>query len=117
MNTFTNVVVNALTEVNFIAGSYKELYFYTFTSACAAINISNLSVSWVLYPYNHPEYIALSKSATCYDGYAVVPLLSTDTVDLGGKYMQRATLLTGVSGYNYELGQGVLNITAAIGRT
>ena len=117
MNTFTNVVVNTLTDVNFIAGSYKELYFYLFTSACAAIDISTLSVSWVLYPYNRPEYIALSKSATCYDGYAVIPLLSTDTVNLAGKYMQRVTLFTGVSGYNYELGQGVVNITAAIGRT
>jgi len=117
MNTFTNVVVNALTEVNFIAGSYKELYFYTFTSACAAIDISALSLSWVLYPYNCPEYIVLSKSASCYDGYGVVSLLSTDTINLAGKYMQRATLISGIGGYNYELGQGIINITAGIGRT
>ena len=117
MNTFTKVVVNSLAEVDFIAGSYKELYFYIFTSACVAVDISSLSVSWVLYPYNRPEYIALSKSASCYDGYGVVPLLSSDTINLAGKYMQRATLVSGVSGYNYELGQGIVNITAAIGRT
>jgi len=117
MNTFTRVVVNSLAEVDFIAGSYKELYFYLFTSACAVIDVSTVSVSWVLYPYNRPEYIVLSKSVDCCSGYALIPLLSTDTINLAGKYMQRATLLTGVSGYNYELGQGVVNITAAIGRT
>jgi len=31
--------------------------------------------------------------------------------------MQRATLISGIGGYNYELGQGIINITAGIGRT
>lgn len=114
ITTFTSNNVNTLAEVTFIGGTFRELYFHTYTSASTPIDLTYQPTLWVLSPYSQPDYISLSKSGVGYNGYFYVPLLSTDTIILSGKYIQKATIL-GVNGYTYKLGQGIINIIPAGG--
>lgn len=108
--------VNTLSEMQFIAGSYKELYFYVYTSASVPINLINQTARWILCPFSNQEYETLSKDGVCYNGYIKFSLLSTDTENLSGKYIQRA-VLNDIPGYDYPLGRGIVNIIPAIKET
>jgi hypothetical protein len=114
INTFPNTIIYNLAETNFIAGCYKELYIDLYTSANNAIDVRNSIVIWTLSPYECGDYIILSKSPVLYSGYFMVPLFSTDTISLSGKYIQKASV-AGSFGYAYNVGQGIINIIPALG--
>lgn len=113
-NTFPNVIVYNLTETTFIGGNYKELYIDLYTSGSHAIDTRNSTVFWTLSPYDCKDYTVLSKSPTLYNGYVMVPLMSIDTANLSGKYIQKASI-AGSFGYSYNIGQGIINIIPALG--
>ena len=113
IHTFPNNVYN-LDEITFIAGSYKELYFYPYSSASVSLDARRTQASWLLTAYDEPDYVVLNKQAECYNGYFVVKLLSTDTINLRGRYIQKPLIL-GSLGYDYRLEQGIINIIPACG--
>ena len=114
MKTFPNVITYNLEETTFIGGSYKELYIDLYTSGCSLIDTRNSIIYWTLSPYDQSDYIILSKSPVLYNGYFMIPLLSTDTIELSGKYIQKSSMV-GTFGYGYNIGQGIINIIPAIG--
>lgn len=114
MKTFSNVTINNLSEISFIAGSYKEIYFGLTLSSGSPLDISNISFVWLLCPYNEPDYIVLQKNATISGSCFAVSLLSTETENLSGKYIQMP-MIDGYKSYDYRLGQGIVNIIPAGG--
>jgi hypothetical protein len=116
LNTFPNTPINTLSPYSFIGGSYQDIRFYLYTSACVAIDVTATSASgtWELFHYNQPGYIVLSKTSTNNSRYCLVQLFSEDTVDLSGKYMQQFKIV-GDSGKEYVIGQGIITIIPAIG--
>lgn len=114
IKTFDNASVYNLSETTFIAGSYKELYFYLYSSGSIPLDTRRTAASWTLTPYDQPDYVILSKDGECYDGYFVIKLLSTDTIALSGKFIQKP-LIIGSLGYDYRLEQGIVNIVPACG--
>jgi len=119
MKTFSDVNVYSFPETTFIGGSYKVLHFYTYTSSSSisgsvALDVTSACIVWNLCPYDAREYVALSKDAVGYNGYYTVTLLSTDTEELSGKYIQKPELLNDGK-YDYRLGRGIINIIPAGG--
>lgn len=113
MQTFSNITINSLREISFIAGSYKELYFHAFTSASASIDLTYCTAVWSLCPYDKQDFIAFHKHGFCENGFFTIYLTSIDTKFLSGKFIQKPTLIVS-TGYEYRLGQGVVNIIPAI---
>lgn len=114
-NTFPNAIIYNFKETTFIAGTYKELYVDLYTSGSNIIDTRSSVAFWTLSPYDCRDYTILSKSPNLYDGYLMIPLLSTDTIGLlGGKYIQRVSMV-GSFGYSYSIGQGIINILSANG--
>ena len=109
--TYNNVV---LPDLTFIAGSYKRLDFYLVSASGIAISGSSISVKWLLSPYNVPGYCIMNKSFTFSSNHYVLTLLSTETSTLSGKYIQMP-YISGSTGHDYRLAQGIVNIIAAGG--
>lgn len=114
-NTFPNTTINNLSPHAFIAGSYQTIRFYLYTSACVAIDTTSGSAigTWSLCHYNQPEYVVLEKTATFNSRYAQVELMSADTEELAGKYIQQFKI-TGALYYDYIVAQGIVTIVPAI---
>lgn len=116
MKTFPNTIINNFSETTFIAGSYKEISFYVYTSGCSPLDLSSEVITWELSPYDNQRDVVLTKTATSYNGYVTVQLNSEDTENLSGKYIQHAKINT-LSSKQYPLGRGVINIVPAVKTT
>lgn len=117
--TFSSISTVSLAETTFIAGTYKEITFDVFDVLSQPVNISSFALSWVLSPFGEPTTVTLTKLGVFRTDYALnnrftVYLYSTDTVLLGGKYMQQP-IISGNTGYDFRLGQGFVNIIPANG--
>jgi hypothetical protein len=115
-NAFSNM---ALSEISFIGGTYKEISYDIFDENGNAVDISSFTCTWALSPYGNPNGLALLKTGIYKTDWSLhnrftVYLYSTDTVNLSGKYIQQPVLM-GNPGYEFRLGQGVINIIPASG--
>jgi len=116
--TYSNLYINSLSEESFIAGTYKEFTFDYFDIDGDPVNISSFTCAWVLSPFGSPDTVSLSKSGVyrtdCLtNNRFTVYLYSDDTLLLSGKYVQQP-IITGNPGYDFRLGQGIINIIPAI---
>lgn len=113
--TFPYMTIRNLPELTFIAGTYREISFHAYTSACVLINISNAEEClWTLSPYSQPDYKILTKiGITSASGFKII-LNSEDTYSLAGKFIQTASLQS-AGDYRYKIAQGVVNILPSIG--
>ena len=114
IKTFPNTIIYDLDPIIFIGSSYKEISFYINCTSCGALDISNATARWDLVPYDNKSYVALSKVGTISGTYFTVYLTNTDTKYLKGKYIQRPVLIS-LPGYEYRLGQGIVDIIPRIG--
>lgn len=114
MQTIPCVNFNELAEMTVIAGSYKELFFYVYTSGSIPVNLSGTNTNWNLTPYEQTNYIALTKTGINSTGYFKIVLNSADTINLRGKYIQEV-YIQGASGYEYRPARGVINFIPALG--
>ncbi|MCK9436690.1 MAG: hypothetical protein M0Q12_05725 [Synergistaceae bacterium] len=111
---FPNIVIYDFDPITFIGSSYREISFYINCTSCGSLDISTATARWDLVSYDFTDYVALSKTGIISGSYFMVKLLDTDTKYLSGKYIQRPTLISDV-GYQYKLGQGIVNIIPRIG--
>ena len=72
--TFPNITINSFDELTFIAGSYKELSFYVYSSGCSPLDVSLETITWSLCAYDNQEHVILSKTGIGYNGYFTVKL-------------------------------------------
>ncbi len=109
--TFPNVLVNSFDEITMIGGSYRELNYDIYDCNNQLLPLSiNESLLWELSPFDQSEYTLVSKYGSLVSGKFILYLLSSDTENLSGKYIQKVTLQTGLPDYNYPLGRGIVNI-------
>lgn len=116
IKTFPHLDLYNFGEITFIAGTYKELYFNLYTGSGSPIDLTNTEVLWELSPFSYPSYRELVKTAESYNGYCLIKILSVNTLNLSGKFIHRL-FISEINGYNYRLGQGLMNIAPAIGRS
>ena len=114
LKTFQDASVYNLQETSMIAGTYRELYFYVYSSGSIPLDVRGSAASWLLTPLDQPDYIALEKEGECFNGYILIKLLTEDTISLTGKFVQKP-LISGALGYDYRLEQGIFTIIPALG--
>lgn len=104
--------INSLDEIAFIAGTD-----YTFTFNVNDVNGNPLDITsgtakWTLSPYGQTDYAAITKDGTISgitsNQFSVV-LLSSDTKDLYGKYIQQPIIID-FYGEEFRPAQGVITI-------
>lgn len=115
ISTFPNLNIYDLEELTFIGSSYRELNFHIYDVSGSLQDISQISEAyWDLVPYGHTDYVALSKTGVINGTYFTIYLDDSDTQYLSGKYIQRPGLCI-LPGWEYKLGQGIINIIPRIG--
>jgi len=113
-STFSNITINNLPEVTFIAGSYKELAFYLNTEEGVPIDVTYFDIEWNLRSFSDKSHVILTKKLTGNNGYCVAYLYSADTENVSGKCTQTLKISV-MDGYVYNVAQGTINIIAKIG--
>jgi hypothetical protein len=115
LQTFPNIEINQLSELTFIAGTYKELVFYVNDYQGNPLDVRYFNCTWTLNPYNDKTFTSLQKSAQCFNGYFVIYLTANDTKNLSGKFSQIGKIYI-IESYAYNIAQGVVNILPKLGR-
>jgi len=116
IKTFQNITVNSLSSLTIIAGTYRELNFYIYDeNDDILIPSTGATLSWSLAPYEQSDYILFTKQGVFVDDRFVIYLLSTDTENLSGKFIQSPLLDSGLGMYVYPLGRGLIDIIPRIG--
>jgi hypothetical protein len=111
ISTFSDVKITSFETLAMIGGSYRELTFVIKNANGTQIGFSgNDSFVWTLAPYTQDDYIALTKNGVLVDGNFVIYLLSSDTENLSGKYIQLGVVNTGLPNYVYPVGRGIVDI-------
>jgi len=120
-NIINNFSIISLEEATFIGGTYRELTFEVLDETGMPVDISTYSTSWALSPYGKPDSVSLLKpgvfrtDCTSKNRFTIY-LYSYDTSGLSGKFIQQPVLILR-AGYEFRLGQGVINIVSSIGGT
>jgi len=113
--TQTSISTNCLSEITFIAGTYKELVFDVYDNGGRAINMGAFTCEWYMSPFGQPSVISASANGVYQsDNRFIVYLDSTVTSGLSGKYVHQPVII-GNPGYEYRPAQGHINIVPAIG--
>jgi hypothetical protein len=112
---------STLTEITFIAGTYKELTFDVYRASGSPIDISSWTYGWVLSPFGQPSVASVTKNGIfrtdCTDkNRFTIYLYSSDTSGLSGKYIQQP-IITATADYEFRTGQGYINIIPALSYT
>lgn len=116
ISTFSNIIVNSLSPLTIIGGTYRELNFFMLDENGEILMPSTgATASWSISPYEQPDYILFTKNGVFVDDHFVIYLLSTDTENLSGKFIQIPTLQSGLGNFNYPLGRGIIDIIPRIG--
>ena len=103
-----------LDDISFIGGTDYILYFPLYNTSGNLVDINASTMIWLLSPYGQPEYPILQKEATTSGSNTfVITLNSTDTLALGGVYLQQPEI-TDVLGKKFRPAQGVIIIRKAI---
>lgn len=113
--TYTNYTsINTLEEFSIIAGNDFLLQFTIYQDdGVNLLDISTSTIKWVLSPFGQPSFTALQKTATITGvGTFEVSLLSSDTENLSGKYIQQPIIDS--AGVIYRPGQGCVFIQPQI---
>lgn len=116
-----NFSIISLEEATFIGGTYKELTFEVLDESGTPVDISTYSTYWALSPYGKPDSVSLLKpgvyrtDCTSKNRFTIY-LYSYDTSGLSGKFIQQPVLILR-EGYEFRLGQGIINIVSSIGGT
>jgi len=116
IKTFPNLPVYNIGEITIIGSSYTRIRFKVTSQNGSPIDLTYMIPVWVLSPIEQQDYAVLAKNLTGHNGYFIVEILPVDTINLSGKYIQKPSI-TGVPDYDYKLGQGIINIIPAIGRS
>lgn len=118
LNTFQNVTINSLSPLTMIAGNYRELNFYiTDENGDVLMPSTGAVATWSLSYYDQPDLILFTKTGVFINDHFVIYLLSTDTENLLGKFIQNPILQSGLGSFTYPLARGVVNIIPRIGMT
>jgi len=111
--TFNDVDAYNLDEITFIGGSYKDFEYYIFNNGNLQ-GLNHIKALWQLSDYNLSGHIVLSKASFLRLALPIpIELLSTDTENLSGRYVQTLTINIG-GNYNIVLARGIINILPAI---
>jgi len=89
-NTFSNLIINDLTEFSFIAGTKQVLTFDIYDASGSSVDLSPCVTSWVMSPYGNPQYATLTIGGTL-SGSSIpnrfeVIISGSSTENLSGKY-------------------------------
>lgn len=105
---------NTLPTVSFIAGTDYTIEYTLKNQEGNYINVNAYSLKILLSPYGQPEYTILQISATTSGSTKFIAnFADTDTLGLGGHYLQQAEL-TDIAGKKTRAGQGEVIILKAI---
>lgn len=114
--TFSDIAINSLPILNIRGGSYRELNFFMYDKNNNILIPSTGAVfSWTLSLYDQQDYVILTKYGVTNVDHFTIYLLSTDTENLSGKYIQKSILQSGLEKYVYSLGRGIVHIEPRIG--
>jgi len=107
--------INSLDDTFFIAGTDFTLEFTAYEEdGLTPADLGGATIEWMLCPYGRTGYNVLQKTATI-TGLSTfeVNLLSTDTINFSGKYLQQFEI-TSFYGQKYRPAQGNFLISPAI---
>jgi len=118
VETYSNLTVNNLAEISFIAGNYYELLFDIYSGTGSPIDVSSASCIWTLAPFGQPDTATLTVTGSqLVAGSSVnrfrVKVWPDDTKTLSGKYIQQPVFIS-VPGAEYRPCQGVIYIKPQI---
>lgn len=109
--TFDYLNLYDLDEFSFIAGSDQELVFNVYTSACALVNLSGATVTWVMSRWGSNDLL-LSKtgaiSASPINRFTV-KIDAGDTSGSSGKFVHKYQVVDS-SGSTLKPSAGIINI-------
>lgn len=106
--------INGMEEFAFIAGQPYTIFFDVFEQDnVTPLDMGGGTFKWVLSPYGQNYNIKEKIGTITGIGAAKVELVTSDTIDLSGKYVQQPVVIS-FTGEEYRPTQGVILIQAAI---
>ncbi len=115
MTFIAYATINSLEETFMIGGTDFTLSFTAYEDdGLTPADLGGATIKWMLCPYGQTNYNVLQKDGTL-TGLSTfdVELVSTDTVNLSGKYLQQFEI-TSFFGQKYRPAQGDFLISPAI---
>ena len=108
--------LNSLEEIKIIAGSEQVLEFLYYDHDGAAVDLTGLTCKLALCPYGNPDVVSLIKTGVVQTNPTnkfIVTLTTTDTRNLGGKYIQQPIVMLSATD-EVRPAQGVITIIPRI---